>query len=124
MKLGWNEIGWLMVGTAVGFVAGIAIYWLPLGQFSNEIQALWNLKRRYRTGDEVTVKAGTDLYPVDTKLRTVTISANKKMKVAHDEGVGWHHTHSGWKRARILHVYDPDQNNIPDLYRTCHWQLV
>lgn len=118
-----RDIVSLGIGTAVGLLAGIGIYYWPLGQFLNECRALWHLTRkRYRVGDEVTVRAGVDLKPL-VHGETKTTIRNTSLKVWHDEGVGWHHTHSGWKRARILHVYFPSEEISP-VYRVCHLELT
>ncbi|KYG68758.1 hypothetical protein AZI87_05870 [Bdellovibrio bacteriovorus] len=123
MTIGWNEIIWLGIGTAVGLLAGVAIYWAPLGQFGNEWKAIWSLRRRYNQGDELTVRAGIDLKPLDSRVATATLMRDTQMKIWNDKGVGWHHTHSGWKRARILHVFDPATGGVSDVYKICHLDL-
>lgn len=113
----------LTVGTVIGLLAGIGIYYWPLGQFLNECKALCNLTRkRYCAGDDVTVRAGVDLKPL-LQGNTKTTVRDVVLKVWHDEGVGWYHTRSGWKRARILHVYFPLEQISP-VYRVCHFELV
>ena len=120
-----SNLIWLVIGTVIGLVAGIAIYWTPLGQLCNEWRALWNLTRkRYRKGDMLTARAGTDMKPLDSKLPTKTVLNNYQLGVWNDEGVGWHHTSSGWQRTRIIHVYDPQQQGIQDVYKICHLDIV
>lgn len=114
----------LVVGLVLGVWVGIALYWLPLRQSLNEWKALFHLVcNRYKQGDIVTVSAGTDLKPVDSQLQIATVTSNSTMNVWHDEGVGWHHTHSGWKRARILHVFNQG-SGVSTVYKICHLDLV
>lgn len=125
MEVEIKDVVSLAVGTAVGLIAGVAIYWLPLGQFTNEWLAIWNLTRkRYNRDDELVVRAGTDLKPLNPNLQAATVVQNTTMKIWNDEGVGWHHTHSGWKRARVLHVFDPSREGIQDVYKVCHLDIV
>lgn len=124
MTVELKDIVFLGLGTAVGLLTGVAIYWLPLGQFANEWRSIWHLtRRRYNCGDELIVKAGTDFRALDSVQVTSTVTQDTRMKVWHDEGIGWHHTHSGWKRARILHVYPAEGAGIEKVYRICHWDL-
>jgi len=117
---------WILfvAGIILGFFFSIAAYWLPLGQFKNECKALWNLKKRYQREDVVTVRSGVDMKPINSADAKLSTFNDFKMKVANDEGVGWHHTSHGWVRARILHVYKPDTGNIEPLYKVCHLDLV
>lgn len=105
-------------------LAGVAIYWAPLGQFGNEWKAIWNLRKRYNQGDDLTVKAGIDLKPLDSRTPTATLLRDTRMKIWNDEGVGWHHTHSGWTRARVLHVFDPSKGAVSDVYKICHLDVI
>ena len=41
-----KDIVSLAIGTVIGLLAGVAIYWLPLGQFANEWRSIWHLTRR------------------------------------------------------------------------------
>lgn len=117
---------WILfvAGIVLGFFFSVAVYWLPLGQFMNECRALWSLRKRYQREDAIVVKPGVDLKPIDPSKETLTTVNNFEMKVANDEGVGWHHTSHGWVRARILHVYRSDIGSITSLYKICHLDLI
>lgn len=114
----------LVVGTIIGLIAGIAVYWLPLGQFWNEWRAIWNLRKNYKRGDQLTIKAGTDLKPVSSGQAVKSVSVSTRVEVWHDEGVNWHHTANGWKRARIIHVYEANLQGIQPVYKVCHLDVV
>lgn len=119
-----KDVIYLMIGLIIGLYLGVALYWLRLGQSLNEWKALVNLNfKTYKRGDAVTVKAGTDLKPVNSSLPTLTVINNLSVHVWHDEGVGWHHTGSGWKRARIVHVYQAG-DGITNVYKACHFDLL
>lgn len=121
MDIVFKDIVLLVVGVVIGFVFGVAIYWLPLGQFLNEYEAIWNLVwKRYSRGDDLVVKAGTDFKSLGQDQTLHTITRNTPMKFWHDEGIGWYFTSSGWKRVRILHVYTESSEQ---LYRICHKNL-
>ncbi len=119
-----KDIVYLIIGLMLGLYAGVALYWLRLGQSVNEWNALTNLNlKSYKQGDAITVKAGTDLKPVNVALPPLTVVNNLSMHVWHDEGIGWHHTSSGWKRARIVHVYQAG-DGITNVYKACHLDLL
>lgn len=123
MDVELKDIVSLTIGTVIGLLVGVAIYWLPLGQFINEWRSIWHLThKRYKRGDDIIIRAGTDLTLLGSQQPT-TAASNQDvvMKFWHDEGIGWYHTASGWKRARILHVFPAA--NTQKIYRTCHWDL-
>ncbi|MCB9061386.1 MAG: hypothetical protein H6622_07695 [Halobacteriovoraceae bacterium] len=115
----------LVVGLALGLLLGIAIYWLPLGQFKNELRALWNLTRkRFRQGDKVRIKSGVDLKPIDSRLDIATTGGNvQDMLVWNDEGISWHHTPNGWIRARVIHVAK-ESEEISPVYKVSHLDIA
>lgn len=124
MNIEFKDLFFLAVGTVVGFIFGIAIYWLPLRQFINECAALVNLmSHRYREGDHVVVRSGVDMMPLDVTGSKVTTLRNCKVQIWNDEGIGWHHTHDGWKRVRILHVFETG-NSVQNVYKVCHLDLI
>lgn len=115
----------LAIGTVIGLIAGIAIYWLPLGQFTNEWLAIWNLNRKkYKLGEELVIRAGIDLKPLNPNLPILMTTQNVTVKIWNDEGVNWHHTHSGWKRARVLHVFESSKQDIQNVYKVCHLDII
>ncbi len=85
---------------------------------------MWNLKKKFHREDIVIIRSGVDLKPINPTDAKLTTFNDFKMKVANDEGIGWHHTSTGWVRARILHVYKPDTGSIEPLYKVCHLELV
>lgn len=117
---------WILfvAGIVIGFFFSIAAYWLPLGQFMNECKALWNLRITYRREDQITIRPGVDMSSLDPSAPKLSTTNNFEMKVANDEGVGWHHTSQGWVRARILHVYRAGTGKIEPLYKVCHLDLA
>lgn len=119
-----KDIVFLILGIIIGLLAGIAIYWLPLGQFINEVLAISNMVfNRYTRNDKLTVKPFVSMKPLDSQNQPIEYNCNHEMQVANDEGVGWHHTAKGWKRARILHVFDPMQEGSQNLYKICHLDI-
>lgn len=76
-----------------------------------------------KVGDEITVGAGADLTPLNSALPKPMLLNNEIMKIWHDDGVGWHHTGSGWIRARVVHVYRPS-GAISDVYKICHVDIL
>lgn len=118
-----KDIVYFFLGIVVGLIAGVALYWLPLGQFCNEWGAVWNLSRkRFNFCDEVSIAQGTELKSTDGAY-CITVQPTSVFQVKHDEGVAWIHISSGWVRARILHVFlvgDPDLR----VYKVCHLHLV
>jgi hypothetical protein len=116
-----KDVFYLIVGVVIGLMAGVAIYWLPLGQFCNEWKALWNLAyRRFNQGDVVKIRSGTQLESTPATYG-YTVTPENRFLVWHDEGVGWFHTGFGWKRARILRVFLQAQENI--IYKVSHFDL-
>lgn len=116
-----KDIFYLVIGLALGFLLGIAAYWFPLRQFGNELRALFNLVRKsYKRGDKVKICSGTGLKSLDGKLELLPVAEERLLIVWHDEGVGWYHTNHGWKRARILQVFQEHQTTI---YKCCHLDL-
>ena len=108
-------------GVVVGFLVGLMIYWMPLGQFINEIKALYNLnKKRYRRGDKIVIASNSDKKSL---LQPNLISCNyydKEYVVFYDRGIDWHFSSKkGWIRARVLSVFDPD-DKTGELYNICH----
>ncbi len=121
-----GEIVTFILGVVIGFLFGITIYWLPIGQFWNELRALLSLiSKRYPEGTEILVRGGIDLKPLDTNLRVQYAIKEQLMKVSLDEGINWHHTQSGWIRARVLQVWkDEREDVIPALYRICERDIL
>jgi hypothetical protein len=121
-----KDLVYLVIGVAVGFIAGIAMYWLPLRQFGNEFKSLWNLvRRRYQEGAIIKLKPGTRFKPLSSDLSVKEAFSPTTATVYHDEGIGWHHTRFGWSRARILHVFVPgdDKDSLRPIYRVCHYDI-
>jgi len=120
-----KDILLLILGTLVGFFFSVGIYWAPLGQLFNELKAVWNLCRhRYNRGDTIQIRGGTTLYPLNVKQDRLLFIPNKEMKIWHDEGINWHHTDSGWIRARIVHIFNPEEKGIPSVYKACHLDII
>lgn len=112
-----------IAGVIVGFLFGVAVYWLPLRQFGNELKALKSLVfKRYHRGSQVTVRAGADLKTLSGQSDATFVGNEIVMNVHHDQGVEWFHTGShGWTRARVIQVYEPRNENV--IYRVCHLDL-
>jgi len=121
-----KDLFYLILGVVIGFFVGIAIYWLPIGQFLNELKSLWSLvSQKYPKGTEILVRSGIDLKPQNSALDVLFLPRDTLMTVWLDEGIGWHFTHSGWVRARILQVWiNESQDEVPNLYRICHKDIV
>lgn len=115
-----KDLCWFVAGIIAGFLVGVAIYWLPLGQFVNELKALKNLiSNKYQRGTEIKISAGAELKTLAGKVATTGMNDNVEMKVFHDEGVNWFHTGSqGWIRARVLQIYSSKDDSV--IYRVCH----
>ena len=120
------EIANFLFGVVIGFLFGVLIYWLPIGQFFNEMQSLWNLVyKRYPEGTNIIVRGRIDLKPQNTAQSVLLLSRDTPMTVWLEEGIGWHHTHSGWLRARILQVWISDsKEEFPNHYRICHRDIL
>jgi hypothetical protein len=119
----WPSLQYIL-NFALGLLAGIAIYWLPLKQFKNEIRALWNLvRRRYKQGDLLKVKPGTEFRPLNSSQSSVLSMQGTTVRVWHDQGVDWIHTSSGWIRARVIHVGLHSGPQMSPVYRVCHLDL-
>lgn len=113
-----------VAGIILGLVAGIGIYWWPLCQFTNEWKAIFDLIcNRYPRGFKLKIKEGTDLVRVGFATYPNLLIQDKEMALWHDEGVGWFHTFDGWKRVRVIQVYDPTENGVPPIYRVCHLNI-
>jgi hypothetical protein len=93
--LTFKDLFYLILGIIVGLIFGVGIYWWPLGQFVNEWKALWNLARhRYKRGDTVTIKIGTDLIRAGVTTYPNLLAQDAEMTIWHDEGVDWFFTSS------------------------------
>lgn len=118
---------WILfiAGIVLGFFFSIALYWWPLGQFINECKALWNLSRnKFKKGDEIVIKAGTDLKSFDGLSKILFVPSDSKMMIWNDEGVNWfHHSSKGWVRARVLHVCKLNTGSIEPVYKACHFDI-
>lgn len=121
-----DELLEFTLGIIFGFLFGLAIYWLPLGQFLNELKALRNLiTQTYPQGKIIKIRAGTDLKPLDATRQPLTGLSDYDVGVWNDLGVDWHYTSAGWVRARILHVYpNPTSDERQDIYIACHLDIV
>ena len=121
----FKDCFYLFIGVVLGLIVGIGIYYWPLGQFSNEWKALWNLVRyKYPRGTAVIVINGTDLKRVGVATYPNYLDQDKEMKVWHDEGVDWFHTVNGWQRVRVVQVFfDNDSVQPPPVYRICYLDI-
>jgi hypothetical protein len=121
-----GEIVIFILGVVIGFLFGVAIYWLPIGQFFNELKSLWSLvSKRYPDGTQITVRGGIDIKPQNSALHVLFLTRDTLMTVWLDEGIGWHFTNSGWVRARILQVWmNESKDEVPNLYRICHKDIL
>lgn len=120
----FKDLFYLVLGLVLGLLLGIGIYWLPLGQFVNEWKALWDLiRKRYPKGALLTVKRGTDLVRVGMSTYPNLLNRDTEMAVWNDRGVDWFHTPNGWKRVRVLHIFDPKDEGIPPVYQICHLDI-
>ena len=111
------------LGIVVGFLFGVAIYWLPLKQFKRELSSLKNLVfKRYKRGDEILVKSGASLQSVDDYNEPpMPLYEQTEMIIAYDLGVEWFYTNSdGHIRARVVHASLKSQLGLPFLYRVPH----
>lgn len=130
MDIQWKDIAFLVMGLIFGLISGVAIYWMPLNQSLNEWRALWNLvRKRYNREDRLTIKAGVDLRSTNPEAPEITTRENAVFGVWHDEGVNWHFTSRGWKRARVLHVFyidnqNPNPNQLQPIYKVCHLDII
>lgn len=118
----FKDIAYLVVGLALGILFGIAIYWLPLGQFQNEVKALKDLAcRRFSRGDSLVVVLGCELCSSDGSWSR-GFSEGDILKVKHDEGVSWFHTDRGYIRSRVLHVYAESNSSVIYMATSSHFR--
>lgn len=117
----FKDIFYLVIGLALGFLLGIAAYWLPLRQLGNELRALLNLvKKQYSRNEKVSILPGVALKSLDGALELLPVAHERELIIWHDEGVNWYHTDDGWKRARVLQVFQENQTTI---FRCCHLDI-
>jgi hypothetical protein len=115
------------LGVIVGFLFGLVIYWLPLRQLRNELSSLKNLMlKKYTRGDEITVRVGVDLKPVDPNFGgPLHIYQQTEMIVAYDVGVDWYFmSTSGHHRSRVVHASLKSQPGVPFLYKVPHHWII
>jgi hypothetical protein len=115
----------------IGFSFGLAVYWLRLGQFMNEVKSLINLFfKRYDKDKVFCVKVGVDLKPLDggLHLRTVRQGSNE-MIFGYEKGVDWIFKNTEWKliRSRIIYASfkeDHKEGKIPSYYIVSHFDIL
>lgn len=112
----------LILGLILGLFFGLAIYWLPLGQFFNECGAIWSLACR-RTTPNQKIKIGPGDYRCSIPAYPMTISNTSIAYVWRDEGVTWFFSSKGWVRRRVLHIYF-NPNNIGTTYLASHKNIL
>lgn len=114
----------LVIGVIVGFIFGVAIYWLPLKQFKRELSSLRDLVfKRYKRGDEILVRSGVDLKPVDPSFggSSLPLYQQTEMIIAYDVGVEWYFSSTeGHVRSRVVHASLKSQSGLPFLYKVPH----
>lgn len=82
-------IGQNLLWVFVGFSFGLAAYWYKLGQLKNEFKSLCHLLfKKYRRGQEFTIKAGVDLKSLDGSSEKM-ISSDMQMCFGYERGVDW-----------------------------------
>lgn len=119
-----KDLFYLFFGLILGLLFGIGIYWWPLGQLQNELTSLVNLVgKKYPRNSNVLVRSGTELKLVGVASYPNILTSDKEMSIWHDEGVGWFHTNQGWRRARVLQVFDSSFGASLHVYRICHLDL-
>lgn len=93
----------------------------------NELSSLRNLVfKRYKRGDQITVKQGVDLKLVDPSLgSSLLIYEQAEMIVAYDVGVDWYFMSvGGHQRSRIVHASLKGQTGLPFLYKVPHHWII
>lgn len=100
-----KDIVLFLFGIIAGFLFSIAIYWVPLNQFCNELKALYQLVFvKFPNGSLVKLKRQISLRTNDFDNLPTTGRENLTMHVVRDEGVNWFRDNTTWKRARTIIV--------------------
>lgn len=116
-----------MLWVLIGFLFGVLLYWKFVGQFWNELRALRNLVWfRFKRGFVVNIAAESRLFSLDNPTEALELLPNETaMKVWNDMGVDWIHTNSGWKRARIVHVFHiGDESEVKKVFKISHLDIM